>query len=468
MNRRVLLAAAVLVPFIGVSGVRAGGIAGCDAPFVYGTAVNVYVLEDADKGASSDLQDIRKRLAWLAKLDVLFRDSYGSLGVHFLAQPGFEGICTLDGVVERVTPMLPSGGAAVFIDQRVYREGERILVQSYLRFFRLTPGVAGEVVAVGPRGGLPALAELLPTQRLAFPPRQLTTEDLVAIEDGFGLASQLYLEPKLDSPSGEIQLSPDDPVPFRVTDVRPDGWMHVDAGENRSDFTGWLHADLALSDRLRGLMPELDFVDGLVGYLTYLQARDDRFPDLADADEITDRAGRTLARFGERAQASEDGGMPPALAQVLRTAMVLENQEQVRAAVPGLLGAVQRTLPDSRLRDILGIARLAACCQRLPNADDALGKAARVVGLSGSLNDFQAALAIDPGNSWALANLEAAYATVGSMALPLAEQAPETASPSLRDAYALALTRLPSTPAVLSDRLNEIQTLRFAPRGDLQ
>jgi sporulation protein YlmC with PRC-barrel domain len=306
---------------------------------------------------------------------------------------------------------------------------------------------------------LPRFSEVLPEQRLAFPPRQLTTEDLTAIDKGFEVASRFYPRPALDDPGKALPLSAATPVPFLVTEARPDGWMHIDGTHFGSYFVGWLHADLELSGRFRAHFPELDFLEGAVGYLSYLQARDGRFLDSDRAAGIARRANEMLARYTQRSRVTEKGESSATLADVLRTAMVVDDSHQAAAMLPTLFTAVQNSLPDSRLRDILGMTRLAACCRALPRQVDPLHRAARLVGLSGALNDFLSALTIDPGNVRAVANLNAIYEVLVKVAFPVAAQAPENASASLREAYDRALTHLPTTRDELDARQTEIKTL---------
>jgi hypothetical protein len=112
---------------------------------------------------------------------------------------------------------------------------------------------------------------------------------------------------------------------------------------------------------------------------------------------------------------TEDAGLSPALAEALRAAMALDDPARAGVVPPALVTAVQQALPDSRLRDLLGITRVAACCRQTPRPDAALNRVAWLVGLAGALNDFQGALAIDPGNVRAVSNLEAIYTMLGQV-----------------------------------------------------
>jgi hypothetical protein len=55
-----------LISFLTMSAARAADIPRCDHPFAHQSAVNVYVLEDFERDAAPDLQNVRQRLAWLA------------------------------------------------------------------------------------------------------------------------------------------------------------------------------------------------------------------------------------------------------------------------------------------------------------------------------------------------------------------------------------------------------------------
>ncbi len=379
-----------LISLLTLSAARAAGIARCDHPFAYQSAVNVYVLEDFERDAAPDLQNVRRRLAWLATLDALFRDSYGSLGVHFLAQPGDDGRpCTTDSVVDTAGMAGPANGAASFIDQRVYKESEQIFVETYLRFTRFDADRrrTEETVNVVLRD-LPGFSEVLPEQSLAFPPRQLTQGDLQVIEEGFKKASRIYPAPVLKQRGKEMALSPDYPLPFLVTEARPDGWMHVDGTAFGSDLVGWLHADGELSEKLRGLLPELDFLEGAVGFLSYLQAMDDRFLQSNSVVGISRRTDGLLAKYGQNAVKDFDASTTEA--DLLRTVMVFDDPRRAAEMLPVLFDTVQSSPPDSRLRDLLGMTRLAACCRVLPKEIDSNRSAARLVSLTGALTDFLA------------------------------------------------------------------------------
>lgn len=442
---------------------RAGAIGPCDEPYAFESAVNVYFLEDAEQGADERLRDVRKRLAWLVTLDTLFHDSYGSLGVHFLWQYLDREPCTLDSVVRSAVRVMPSGGGAAFVDYRIYREGDQILLQSYLFFGRFySERLRPETVEFGLSPDLLGFSELLPTQRVAFPPRQLTTDDLSEIEDAFADASILYAEP--NAPGGnELPISAEQPLPFLVTEVRRDGWMHVDATQFDSDLKGWLRVDPKVSARLRALLPELDFLEGTIGYLSWLQVRDGWRLERETAAGAARRASELLDRYVKTASVAEDLGPSLALAGALRAAMVLDDPARAGALLPPFVEIVQRSLPDSRLRGLLGITRLAACCRDVSAPDSPSRRAVRIVGLAGALNDFQAALAIDPGNLRGLANLEAIYTTLGkSTEYPIPAQAPANAVQALHEAYARALTHLPATRVELDSRIAEIRVLRTA------
>jgi hypothetical protein len=92
-------------------------------------------------------------------------------------------------------------------------------------------------------------------------------------------------------------LSPYHPVPFLVTQARPDGWMRIDATAFQGDLRGWLRADPGISAQLRKQLPEIGFLDGIVGYLSWLQARDGHALENKAAERIGRRAGEVLARY---------------------------------------------------------------------------------------------------------------------------------------------------------------------------
>jgi hypothetical protein len=464
MSRRAVVAVAFalcIVLLAATGDAWAGAISPCREPFAYDSAVNVYVLEDATRSADDGLRDARKRLAWLVKLDALFRDSYGSLGVHFLWQmPGGQP-CTLDQVIERTLRELQPGSAAAFVDQHVYREADQILVQSYVRFFRTDRArmVRPEMVVLSRGDGHSAFAELLPSQRLAFPPQTLTIFDLAAIEEAFSDASLIYPEPRAVN-GRKLPLSADQPIPFLVSDVRPGGWMRIDASPFQGDLRGWLHADPRISAQLRERLPEYEFLEGIVGYLSWLQARDGHKLRGEAANSIGQRAGEVLGRYIAHMPQTQNADASTSLAAALRAAMAFDDPKRAGAVLPSLVGAVQYAVPDSRMRDLLGMARLAACCRRIPIPEGDADRAVWFVGLAGALNDFQGALAIDPGNDRALANLEVVYNLLGQADHYPASVRIASVPPALREAYDRAVPRLPRSRSDLDTRISEIRSLR--------
>jgi hypothetical protein len=151
------------------------------------------------------------------------------------------------------------------------------------------------------------------------------------------------------------------------------------------------------------------------------------------------------------------------LAEVLRAAMALDDPARAGAVLPSLVNAAQRALPDSRLRDLLGITRFAARCQQPAVPEEGPHRAAWLIGRAGALNDFQGALSIDPGNDRALANLDAVCAVLGRTAeYPELFAKTSLLPDSLRDVYERALIRLPQTRAELDARISEIHSLRQA------
>jgi hypothetical protein len=238
----------------------------CSDPTAYQSAVNIYVLEDQEQDAEDDLNAIRLRLAWLVKLDAIFRDSFGSLSVHFLRRLPGEKQCSLDSVIERSMPRLPKRSAAAFVEQRVFREGQEITTKSHVRFFRVDDHQheQSEAVELKLPGRLPTFAELLPAQRASFPPQLLSPDNLDAIASIF---VEAVIYPEAFAADGiKIDLSPATTLRFSVTETRPDGWVHID-GASLDGPSGWLHFDSGASDRLRQLLPELSFLEGVVGYL---------------------------------------------------------------------------------------------------------------------------------------------------------------------------------------------------------
>lgn len=349
MQVRSLLAAVGVV--LQASAAAADSFSPCKEPIAYDSAINVYALADTPEEAS-ELDALTaatgERLALLVKLDTLFNDSFGSLGVHFVHQRGAEPPCTLDEVVDRIEDVLPESGAAVLTTHHLFTEEERILLQTYLRFLQK---MARTPLQLELQNGTFTFKGDLPARAVAFTPHLVSRADLEAIAGLFEAASRIYAAPDIASPSNELPLAPTEAVPIWVVGMHADGWLEV---RSNTGLNGWLRANPAASRRLRALLPELELLEAIVGYLSLdADGNWNVLPATVIAPRVIQRLEAFLAKAEERA--------PQALAAALLADVTLFRRFPVTATpervLEELVAAVIKRPEDAELRNLLGLAR---------------------------------------------------------------------------------------------------------------
>ena len=175
---------------------RAGMLAACDEPAGFAGPVQVFVLQYGFEPSAVDadprLVETARRLSYLMQLDVLANDSYGSIA-SILLQEDRSDSCRAGVVQNRLlkSGALRPGQAVAIVWGRVYREGDEVLVQTYLRFLRVDPderrfaderfAVDSERSSAAPRG---LLAD--PVDRLcaAAPERRASRPDRCGLASG--------------------------------------------------------------------------------------------------------------------------------------------------------------------------------------------------------------------------------------------------------------------------------------------
>jgi hypothetical protein len=108
-----------------------------------------------------------------------------------------SGSCLAGEVQNRLlgSGALQPGQAVALEWGRIYREGDDVLVQTYLRFLRVDPQerrFADERFAVALTDPPARLEGSLPTQSIAFPPRRLSAKQLDRIDADWREAARLY------------------------------------------------------------------------------------------------------------------------------------------------------------------------------------------------------------------------------------------------------------------------------------
>jgi hypothetical protein len=180
--------------------------------------------------------------------------------------------------------------------------------------------------------------------------------------------------------------------------MRPDGWLGI---ELQFGERGWLRADPEVRHALRELMPELDYVEAVIGYLSYRQAMDGRGFPVGPAPWMLRRMEERFAAFAtsDPDPASEPRVLAATLVGALRT---FASPGDEASGIELLQRALEERPEDGALRNLVAMGQLVECC--------AGGRAGSAASLKQAPTMLLAGLAVDPNNQDLLANLEATYA----------------------------------------------------------
>jgi hypothetical protein len=391
------LAAVALAPF----GVDAAMQAECEEPAAFAGPVQVFVVQygfepdPADWETNDRLQETARRLSYLIQRDVLANDSFGSLAVVLLHE-NRPGACRATEVQERLlgSGTLRPGQAMALIWGRIFREEDDVYIQSYLRFLRVDlqeRGYAEERFTISLSEPAQRLQGGLPTQSVAFAPRKLRASDLDRIDAAWQEASLLHEAPRDDAPAQSLP-PPEIPLAYFVHEARPDGWLRI---ELQFGERGWLKADPEVRHALRELLPELDYVEAVIGYLSYRQAADGRGFPTEPAPWMLQRIEDRFARFRD-----SPGEASTLALTLLGTLDAFATPDRTAAGLGLLRDALRQQPEDGTLRNLVAMAELRQCCAE-GGTSPALQQIPQML---------LAGLAVDPNNADLLANLQATYA----------------------------------------------------------
>ena len=236
--RRIGLGSALAASIVAASALAGAPSADIERPFVFpGAEVNTVVMPYAFAGDSELIESTTgNQLSLLVHFDTLFSMmKYRSIGgVRLVGEPDDPDAPDADGIsamllgrergaVEEVAP----GHGMVLLWGRLYEEGDHIFLQSYLRFVRRD---RDEVVPVDVLGQ--GFTGWLPARGVAFPPRELTRQQLGEIRDAFSASARV--RPQRDeSLSGEpLPLDVGEGTAFWITDAR-EGWLKISGQHGR-------------------------------------------------------------------------------------------------------------------------------------------------------------------------------------------------------------------------------------------
>lgn len=410
------MAAVALLMMLTLSSAQAGGVVACNAPFIFErAAANVVPLEflatqgdndTEDRERLDRLQATAQRLAWLLKLDTWHQPTYGSLGAVALMFLGEK--CKPDEVVQALlrgssAPPMRAGQVLVMLSGKIFIENETVFLQSrILAFRRSDTDLQGEPnsrtyalneTLLATTEDVPSLQASLPVLDVTFEPRALTFDELALIDMQFMTANKVYSEASEDSPATELSFDPEQPIAFSVS-VSDDGqWLHVE--DFFGNISGFIRANPESSVFLHEKMPELDFLNGVLGYLRIRQTNTGagdfpRPPETAPGTAL-ERLQRFLARSDPKVE-----GHAQAVATAISAAIegeVSGNWQQARTL---LAQAVERDPYESRLRNLLGVVNARLCCTGGSGGE-----------YTDPAVDFTDSLSLDPDNTQALLNLDA-------------------------------------------------------------
>ncbi len=250
----------------------AGGMFLCDEPRVFDAAdVNALILPYRHTGdQNKTLSKTARKLSTLIQLEVLFSMiKYGNIGAAELV--GSIDQCRMENVFNRVARdhgagTLRPGKGLVLIWGKLYEEGDDIYVQTYMRFLRRDIEETLRYRLPGKDNKDIEFVGHLPSQVITFSPRRLTLEDIGRIASEFEAAAMMRRAPSMSSPGTPLKVYAGEPFSYSVIEVQGE-WMLL---QPTHGTPGWVRAHINAYDwPLRKKIPELAYLDGIVGYLSY-------------------------------------------------------------------------------------------------------------------------------------------------------------------------------------------------------
>ncbi len=379
---------------------QAGAIASCRAPFGFGGAeVNLVVLPYYQEGPSPvDLNGTGTQIALLLKLETLFRaTAFDRWGIILMT--GTKRECDPDLIARRMMASeIRPGGRLILLWGKLYQQDDDIYVQSYVRFFRRpAPNESAPPVQLLMEVGGKPFSGDVSSQDLVFPPELLTRPELAAIQNNFAKSAFFYQQPNLDAARRPIPLDQfrkcmqcQDPLAFTV-EARQGDWIRVKQIDGPEEYLlAHLEEGLSLNRRL----PEVTFVQGLLGYLRYQTVSPQR---PAAAMKLAEDA---LMRYASREEAARE---PETKAVALQLAGILDSAED-RDPSGKFDTAFQLAPYSSDARNLAVIVEL----NRTFHSPESKLRPREIV------DDFVAAVALDPENPLVLANLQSFYELIAS------------------------------------------------------
>lgn len=411
--RFVLCTVAIWLPsLVVVPRAQAVAFSSCGGePFAFESAdVNVVILPYFQAGsAPRELNGLGSQLALLVKLETLYRAmAYDRWGIVLLT--GAKKDCDPERIADELLlqKRIHPGGRLIMVWGKLYQQDEDVYVQTFARFYRSPqPGEKVTLEKFEMRIGGKEFEGRISGEEFAFPPEQLPISVMNTIADNFKKAVFLYDAPNLNSSKHPIPLDQ-----FRKCDACPEAlaftvegsegdWIHV---RMKTGTEGYLVAHLNEGTTLDRRMPEVIFLQGLLGFLRYAGQVSGGEPARWSAGmRVAEQALMEYAHRDEAAQEPETKAAALQLSGILAfTPVKNDSSEQFDAAYQ----LVPYSSDARNLAAMFGLYRAYDSPAKDLHPDDIA-------------NDFVAAVALDPENSLALANLENFYELLATPAAQL-------------------------------------------------
>ncbi len=390
--------------------VSAGTIGDCGRPtLVQDAAVNTILLGYRYEGRNTSLREASTRVSVLTQLDGLFSQlKYNSsIAVVRLFRPAggdllIDDPCPPRAIVDQLIPQLAPNHALVVLWGNLVEDGGSIFIQSFVEIRRASQN--DDLVFSWRWNDQDYwFSAGLPVNLVAFPPHEVPQSAIQELSAAYESMAATYEEPNSSSRSTPLKARPDEYHSYSYfVDQIQGSWMHL---RYNNEPIGWVNsADLGREWPVRKYLPELDFIDGAVGYLLLQDDREHQNPLQVQSAAFADGA---LRRFIE-ATADEEGGAP-ALALAKSIKGIIEfRQSSMRHTAPELrkiFEEVVKLVPfSSQARNLRAMVDLKACCS---NGSDDLA-------IQNVKNQLIDAVRVEPQDDRSLNNLENLYSALGS------------------------------------------------------
>jgi hypothetical protein len=373
-------------------------------PFAFQTAeVNVVILPYFQSGSSPrELNGLGSQLALLIKLETLYRAmSYDKWGIVLLTGPKNE--CDPEKIANEllVSNQIHPGGRLIIVWGKLYQQDQDVYVQTFAKTYR-SP-LPDEKVAPAEftmQFAGKTFEGNVTREQFAFPPEQLPISVMNSIAANFEKAIFHYDAPQLSSNKTQLPL-----YAFRKCDNCPDAlafsvegregdWIHVKSQRGKDSKDGYLVAHLEEGMSLNQQMPEVSFIQGLMGFLRYVP----QDPKIGQSQSTLGMrvAEQALTDYVGRDQVAQE---PETKAAALQLSGILEFEQNRKDSSEQFDAAYALVPYSSDSRNLAAVFRL----YREYNLP------AKNLRPRDVADDFLAAVALDPKNATVLANLQSFF-----------------------------------------------------------